>query len=115
MALRSVLGTFRIECQEAKDGLEAWQTLQRLRVDGIVTDIDMPRWNGLALLERVRKSSDPNINSLPVLVMSSKSDVELIRQVGRSRSTYFLSKPIDIRSLGAFVQLSRVQPSPSRS
>lgn len=115
MALRSVLATFRIECQEARDGFEAWQMLQQLPFEGIVTDVDMPRWNGLTLLERIRNSPESQISSLPVLVMSSKSDVELIRNLGRARSTYFLPKPVDIRSLGAFVQLSQVQPIAARS
>lgn len=40
---------------KAESGLEAWQIIQRLHIDCLVTDIRMPHMGGLELLEKVRK------------------------------------------------------------
>jgi CheY-like chemotaxis protein len=41
----------------ARDGVEAWETLQELpRPYLIITDINMPRMNGIELLRKIRQS-----------------------------------------------------------
>jgi CheY-like chemotaxis protein len=43
----------------ARDGVEAWETLQELpRPYLIITDINMPRMNGIELLRKIRQSDD---------------------------------------------------------
>ena len=43
----------------AKDGVEAWEVLQTLpRPYLIITDINMPRMNGIELLRKIRQSDD---------------------------------------------------------
>ncbi|MDH3973619.1 MAG: response regulator [Deltaproteobacteria bacterium] len=41
---------------KAASGLEAWQVIQRLHIDWLVTDLKMPGMGGLELLEKVRGS-----------------------------------------------------------
>ncbi len=45
---------FHVEAT-AKDGLEALEILKTNRFDGIVTDINMPRMNGLDFLRELEK------------------------------------------------------------
>jgi len=43
----------------ARDGVEAWEVLQTLpRPFLIITDINMPRMNGIELLRKIRQSED---------------------------------------------------------
>jgi len=43
----------------ARDGVEAWETLQTLsRPYLIITDINMPRMNGIELLRKIRQSDE---------------------------------------------------------
>lgn len=44
---------------EAGDGESAWQAVQRLRPDLLVTDIEMPAMTGLELAARVQQSAMP--------------------------------------------------------
>lgn len=58
-----------VEVVEASDGVEAIECLQRLPVRAVVTDIHMPRMNGVDLVRWLR--ADPRFQTLPVLVVSS--------------------------------------------
>src|SRR5204863_21650 len=64
-----------VAVREEADGEAAWQALQA--DDTIVmvfSDIDMPRLNGYALIERIRQSPQPRIRELPVVVFSGSDD-----------------------------------------
>lgn len=58
----------------AVDGLDAWNLLHTEGFDLLVTDIDMPRMDGIELVTRVR--ADTRLQSLPVIVVSYKDREE---------------------------------------
>lgn len=62
----STLGSV-VTCQ---DGLEALEIVRTRRVDLVVTDVMMPRLDGLGLVEQLR--ADPCHESLPVVVLSAR-------------------------------------------
>ena len=64
-----ILGNLGYRVLEAEDGQQAWEMLQNHRVDLLMTDIQMPRKGGLALLEQVR--ADEALEGLPVIVLST--------------------------------------------
>ncbi len=55
----------------ADDGFEAWEMMGERRFDAVVTDLEMPRLDGLDLIERIRR--EPTLRGLPVLVLSSRT------------------------------------------
>jgi len=59
---------FQVEC--ANDGQEAWEAILRQRPDMLVTDCQMPRLNGLELIERVR--NEPTLKDLPIIMLTAK-------------------------------------------
>jgi two-component system sensor histidine kinase and response regulator WspE len=63
----------------AVDGMDAWNQLRDGRFDMLVTDIDMPRMNGIELVRMVR--SDARFEHLPIAVVSYK-DREEDRRAG---------------------------------
>ncbi len=50
------------------DGLEALEAVRRHRPDVLVSDVDMPRMNGLDLCRAVR--ADPALRHIPVVLVS---------------------------------------------
>lgn len=53
----------------AKNGIEAWELLNREAYDLLLTDIEMPGMNGLELTKRVRESEQ--LHSLPIVALTS--------------------------------------------
>jgi DNA-binding response OmpR family regulator len=54
----------------AGDGLDAWESIQRVRPDLVITDCQMPRLGGLDLVQRMRE--DPATAEIPVLMLTAK-------------------------------------------
>ena len=58
--IRAWLERAGCQVQEARDGLEAWDLFTAARrFDLLLTDMVMPRMDGLELIRRVRKADPP--------------------------------------------------------
>ncbi|RVU40576.1 hybrid sensor histidine kinase/response regulator [Rheinheimera riviphila] len=74
----------------AVDGLEGWSMLRSGAFDLLVTDIDMPRMNGIELVKLVR--ADARLYNLPVIIVSYKDRAE-DQQLGLDAGAdYYLAK-----------------------
>lgn len=58
----------------AIDGQDGWHTLRAGSYDLLVSDVDMPRMNGVELIRAVRQ--DPRFERLPIIVVSYKDREE---------------------------------------
>jgi DNA-binding response OmpR family regulator len=54
----------------AHDGEEAWESIQNDLPDVLVTDLQMPRCDGLQLTARIR--GDERVKDLPILMLTAK-------------------------------------------
>lgn len=63
----------------------------------MITDILMPEMDGLTLLDRIR--SDASIRHIPVIVCTSKNDMDTVRKVAALGYSSFLLKPINAGQL----------------
>jgi two-component system chemotaxis response regulator CheV len=75
-AVRSMLvaelSDLGLEVRETCDGKAAWETFEKEKFDLVVSDVEMPQMDGLALTLRIRQSDRPNT---PVIVYSSIGDM----------------------------------------
>ena len=76
---RSILEAAGYEVLTAADGHDAWTLLGEQSVDVVVSDVDMPRMNGFALVEAVRTSS--SLRELPIILVTARES-EIDRQRG---------------------------------
>jgi two-component system sensor histidine kinase and response regulator WspE len=76
---RKLLVTGGYAVEVAVDGLDGWNALRAGEFSLVVTDVDMPRMDGIELVRLIRQ--DPQLRSLPVMIVSYK-DREEDRQRG---------------------------------
>src|SRR3979490_445126 len=80
----------------ARDGLEALQSIaQHPHVDLIVSDINMPRMDGLSLLAKLQEAEDKK----STIIVSAYGDMSNIRTAMNRGAFDFLTKPIDFGDL----------------
>ena len=85
----------------ASDGQDALEILATgSQIDLVVTDINMPRMNGLQLLEYLN-ISQPNLKSI---VVSAYGDLKNIRAAMNSGAFDFVTKPLDFQDLERTIQ-----------
>lgn len=74
----------------AVDGMDGWNAVRTEHFDLVITDIDMPRMDGIELVTLIRQS--PNLGTLPVMIVSYK-DREEDRQRGLDAGAdYYFTK-----------------------
>ena len=93
--LAIVLSGSGYRCESAKNGVEAMQRVRQARFDAVVTDLEMPEMDGIALTRELRQ----HFSSLPVMVMTGYSDDDHRETAFRAGAREFLSKPFDIPDL----------------
>ncbi|MBF2954655.1 hybrid sensor histidine kinase/response regulator, partial [Pseudomonas aeruginosa] len=74
----------------AVDGMDGWNALRSEHFDLLITDIDMPRMDGIELVTLVRR--DSRLQSLPVMVVSYKDREEDRRRGLDAGADYYLAK-----------------------
>ena len=90
-----------VDIMFARDGVEALESLeQNPHVDMVVSDINMPRMDGLSLLAKLQEAEDKK----STIIVSAYGDMSNIR-IGMNRGAFdFLTKPIDFADLEATIQ-----------
>ena len=93
--ISEALSLSEITAVQAADGLEALSFLRRERFDLLILDINMPKLDGLALLEKLRTEG----MSVPVLMLCARADKADINQGLRTGADDYLTKPFSIEEL----------------
>jgi two-component system, chemotaxis family, chemotaxis protein CheY len=78
------------EIHQAADGLEALDILGKHWVDLALVDLNMPKMNGIELIDRVRQT--PETANLPIIVISTESSTTRIEMLKQKRVD-FVHKP----------------------
>lgn len=87
---RKLLENYGYDVDVAVDGMDGWNAVRTRKYDLLISDVDMPRMNGLELVESVKQ--DTKLRDLPVIIVSYKDrEEDRLRglQVG---ADYYLTK-----------------------
>jgi two-component system, chemotaxis family, chemotaxis protein CheY len=94
---------------EAEDGLAAIELLEQNRCSMVITDMNMPRMDGMELIRHIRAA----YGDLYVILITAFGTPDTEKQALRIGANDYLSKPFDFEDLEgrvrAFFQ-SRAQP-----
>lgn len=77
----------------AKDGVEALEKLREHRPDLVITDLNMPKMNGLEFIAAARQ--EPEGRSLPMLLLTTETAQALKDKAKQVKATGWLTKPFD--------------------
>ncbi|MGH9475159.1 MAG: sigma-54-dependent transcriptional regulator [Terriglobales bacterium] len=88
--LAELVGAWGYQVDMAGDGVEALERLANRLPQAVLTDIRMPRLDGLGLLERIRA----RYAMLPVLVLTGQGSKEAVIECLRLRASDYIEKPI---------------------
>jgi CheY-like chemotaxis protein len=84
----------QIQIFEAENGIELLSLIQQKPQSPaslILMDMNMPKMNGLETITAIR--SDPNLSSIPVVMISTSSNVSLIEKAYEAGVNLFIAKP----------------------
>lgn len=93
--LRRILSREGYEADLGMDGIDALEKAARLEYDLVLTDLFMPRLDGLGLLERLKKVKP----HLPVLLITAFGDWDSYSQAIEMGAAAYLCKPFRIKEL----------------
>ena len=87
---RKLLLAAGYEVAVAVDGMDGWNALRAETFDLLITDIDMPRMDGIELVTLLRR--DTRLQGLPVMVVSYKDRAEDRQRGLDAGADYYLAK-----------------------
>lgn len=89
-----ILGTLGLaDVTEARDGVEAWEAIERRRPDVIITDWEMPRLSGYDLVKRLKASDE--FKQIPILLITSRGERERVVAAAEAGASDFIVKPFN--------------------
>ncbi len=89
-AERQLLTNRGYEVEVAVDGMDGWNTIRDADFDLVVSDVDMPRMNGLEFVKNIKQ--DPRLKSTPVVIVSYKGREEDRLKGLDAGADYYLNK-----------------------
>ena len=96
------------ELFEASDGIEALEVLRQNWVDLVLTDYNMPRMDGLQLIEEMKK--DEVFAGIPVVVVTTEGSEQKVKAFLEKGASGYLQKPFTPEQVRA--KLNRVMGEP---
>jgi len=82
---------------EAEDGQKALAVLRSMLVDLVITDLNMPNMDGVALIRNLR--ADPRYRAVPILMLTTESDPSKKAEGRAAGATGWIVKPFDPEKL----------------
>jgi two-component system chemotaxis response regulator CheY len=76
---------------EASDGVEALETLKDSKVGLILSDINMPKMDGLQLLSRLK--ADPDYREVPVVMITTEGSQAKVMEAVTLGASGYIRKP----------------------
>jgi CheY-like chemotaxis protein len=101
MSLTRLDGIKESDITQATDGLDALEKVKCGEYDLVLTDIRMPRMDGLEFVRRVR--GELKRNDIPIIIISTKGAEEDIETGMSMGANGYLSKPISMLRLRELV------------
>jgi CheY-like chemotaxis protein len=88
--------------ETAPDGTAAFEMLKAGSFDVALLDIEMPPFDGFALLEKIR--SEPSLRHLPIMMLTGHEDIASVDHAYALGANSFVTKPVNWRLLSYHIR-----------
>ena len=89
------------EVYQAKDGLDALEVYRTKKPDIIITDIEMPRLDGLTMAKKIRRKD----KTTPIVITTAFTDTEYLIQAVELQLIKYIVKPVTSKKLNEALAL----------
>lgn len=87
---------------EAANGPEALKAVKAGHPDVIVTDLELPGFDGFETIRRIRKTD--GFQNTPIIVLTAHNEQAAYESAVRAGTNYFMAKPIDFDQLESLLK-----------
>ncbi|PIL19586.1 hypothetical protein P775_13765 [Puniceibacterium antarcticum] len=87
---------------EAVDGVDGYAKATSMSLAAIVTDLNMPRMNGIEFIKKYRQH--PSSRGVPIIFLTTESDESLKQQARAAGATGWIVKPFKQEQLLAVIK-----------
>lgn len=101
--VRTALEKLPVDMVEASDGKEAMKLIETEQPDLLLSDYQMPNWDGLTLCYQLRRRTDLKPIKT-VLITGALMPAELLEAVNHKMVDAALAKPVDVHELQQLVK-----------
>lgn len=95
----SLIENYRVT--EACDGVEAWDKIRQKQPDIVITDLLMPRMDGIALVDKIRQ--DFETSHIPIIMLTARHTSEDRLKALKYGADSYLTKPFSMELLLAYI------------
>jgi DNA-binding NtrC family response regulator len=99
MGLAELISGWGYRTETARDGVEGWEKVQAWNPAIVVTDLKMPRMDGIGLLTKLSQERPSSSSNLAVVVLTAQGSIELAVDAMKLGAYDFLQKPVDATRL----------------
>ena len=99
MGLAELISGWGYRTETARDGLEAWEKVVAWDPAIVVTDLKMPRMDGIGLLTKLGEEGSGLGSNLAVVVLTAMGSIQLAVEAMKLGAYDFLQKPVDATRL----------------
>jgi len=97
--LAELISGWGYRTETARDGMEAWEKALQWNPAIVVTDLKMPRMDGIGLLTKLAEGGSGLNANLAVVVLTAMGSIELAVDAMKLGAYDFLQKPVDATRL----------------
>lgn len=101
--VRTTLEEGGYETTEARDGEEAIERFRSSPADLVITDLTMPRVDGIELIKELRQ--EPGCRFLPIIMLTTESNEEKKQEGKKAGVSGWLVKPFKAEQILAVVKM----------
>jgi DNA-binding NtrC family response regulator len=98
MGLAELISGWGYRTETARDGLEGWEKVLAWEPAIVVTDLKMPKLDGLGLLSKMSEASGVNSN-VAVVLLTAQGSIQVAVDAMKMGAYDFLQKPVDATRL----------------